>query len=303
MACSRWNLMWVRLASLADVDLGHGVPLDLVVADAAIALEQGERRALLEQDDVAGDHAYGFGPGIEIDEVDRLVEGHALAGAERDATAHQREVERQHRIAVLGVDPAEVGLKPARRVLERLRQRHDLDAGCFQPGKIGEIGAKLALDHDQAIGIKLGDGVAKRLVQIFIADGNSGRACKRQGLGELGAEIGIFPGLDAAVRQPERGIGVDRSPAKVGGPWIAGAGKRLLRRGIKIEISLLGSRLELFDRELHASVLTRPLRRIRRSRSLPARARAQARPSARSCRRTERAPDRARCSSGAADSG
>ncbi len=61
----------------------------------------------------------------------------------------KREVQRQHRIAVLRIDPAELGLEPARRVLQGLGQRHDLDAGGFQSGKIGEIGPKLAFDNDR----------------------------------------------------------------------------------------------------------------------------------------------------------
>ena len=51
-----------------------------------------------------------------------------------------------------------------RRLLERLGERDDLDAGSLEPGDVGKIGPKLALDHDQAIGGKRGDARAERFL-------------------------------------------------------------------------------------------------------------------------------------------
>jgi hypothetical protein len=53
---------------------------------------------------------------------------------------------------------------------------------------------------------------------LGLADGDAGRAGKRQGLGELGAEVGVFPGFDAAMRQSKCGIGVDCLGTQIGDP-------------------------------------------------------------------------------------
>ena len=188
-------------------------------------------------------------------DVHRLVEAHALAEAEANPAAHQREVQGHDRIAVLGVDLAERVLQPARRLLQRLGDGDDLGAGSFQPGKVGQVGAELAFDNDEPVGLKASDVRAEGAGNLSLADGDAGGAGERQSFGELGAKVGVFPGLDAAMWQSERGIGVDRVDAQIGDPRVAGAGQPLLRRGEQVDKGLLRPRLELLDRKLHAKSL------------------------------------------------
>ena len=51
---------------------------------------------------------------------------------------------------------------------------------------------------------------------------------------------------------PSAAIGVDRLGAQIGDPGIAGAGEPLLGRVEQVDKGLLGARLELLDRKLHA---------------------------------------------------
>ena len=100
-------------------------------------------------------------------------------------------------------------------------------------------------------------GGAERFLELCLGDGDAGRTHERQSLSEARAEVGIFPGFDPAVRQTERGIGVDRLGPQIGDPGVTSAGKPLLRRSEQVEIGLLGARLELLDGKLHAVPLGR----------------------------------------------
>ena len=149
---------------VADLDLGHRVSLQLAAAEACVAFQEIERGALLDEDDVARDHA-GRLAAVDVDEVDRLVEGHALGEAQADAAAHQCKVQGHDRIAVLSIDLAERGLQPARRLLQRLGDGDDLGAGCFQSGEVGQLGPELAFHDDQPVGREARDLGAERSAQ------------------------------------------------------------------------------------------------------------------------------------------
>src|SRR5215210_5841326 len=92
---------------IADQNLGDGVPLQLPAAETAVAFKEIERGAVLDENDVAGDHARRLGRTIKMDEVDRLIEPRPFAHAQGGATAHEGEVECDHRIALLWVHLAE----------------------------------------------------------------------------------------------------------------------------------------------------------------------------------------------------
>ena len=82
--------------------------------------------------------------------------------------------------------------------------------GSLEARDVGEIGPKLALDHDQAIGGKLGDARAERFLDVGGIYRQRGGADRRIDFGQQRAEVGVFPGLDAAMRQPEPAISLDR---------------------------------------------------------------------------------------------
>jgi hypothetical protein len=177
---------------------------------------------------------------------------HALGETEADAAAHQREIQGHHGIAVLGIDLAERVLQPTRRLLQRLGDRHDFSAGGLQPGEVRKIGPQLAFDNDEPVGVESSNVGAEGAGDLGLGDGDAGGAGKRQSFGELGAQVGVFPRLDAAVRQPKHAVGVDRLGTQIGNPRIARARQCLLGRVEQVDKGLLGARLELLDRKLHA---------------------------------------------------
>ena len=56
---------------------------------------------------------------VEVNDMDRLVERHALADPQGDATRHQRRVERDQTVVRAGIDRAERLLEPCCRLLKR----------------------------------------------------------------------------------------------------------------------------------------------------------------------------------------
>ncbi len=71
------------------------------------------------------------------------------------------------------------------------------------------------------------------------------------GIAQKPAEVGIFPRLDAAMRQPEAAVRLDRLGAQRRDERIARAGKSSASRLEHVEKSLLGLGAELLDRQLH----------------------------------------------------
>ncbi len=69
---------------------------------------------------------------------------------------------------------------------------------------------QIALDHHQAIGGKRRDLAAERAGKLGVAHRHAFGLHQRIDVGQPGAEVGIFPGLDAAMRQAEAAIGLDR---------------------------------------------------------------------------------------------
>ena len=284
-------------------ELGHGVPLQTSQAKARETLDQGERTFRLgDHDDPGEDRGRLAGP-VELDHVDRLVEREALADAQGSAPGHQGSVQRDHGIVVTRVHGAKCLLEPRRRLLERLGERHDLDPGSLEPRDVGKIGPKLALDHDQAIGGKLCDARAERFLDVGGIDRQRGGADRRIDFGQQRAEVGIFPGFDAAMRQPKSGISLDRLVPQA----------RRRRHRLRREAPRGRSRT-CRDKPARpwcgtagpatpSCAFRPPCRRIRRSPSVRARAQAQARPSAPRARPRAHARGPERCNPAAADNG
>ena len=150
---------------VADLELGHGIALKAGEAETAETLDQGGRAAGLGDHHVARDGRGRLAVAVELDQMDRLVEGHLGADAQGGAAGHQRGVEREHRIVVARIDLGERGFEPGRRLLQGLAERHHLDALGLKAGDIGEIGAQIALDHHQAVGGERGHVAAERARQ------------------------------------------------------------------------------------------------------------------------------------------
>ena len=203
------ELHMAKRGLLADPDLRHGVPLKATDAEAGEAFDQRGRAARLGDHDVPRDGRGRLALAVELDEMDRLVEEDAGADAEGGATGHQSGVERNDSIVLARIDLSESGLEPGRRVLERLAERDHLDAGRLQARDVGEVCPEIAFDHDQAIGREAGDLAAKRAGKVGLAHGDAFGLQQRIDVGQPGAQVGIFPGLDAAMRQAEPAIGLD----------------------------------------------------------------------------------------------
>ena len=236
---------------VADLDLGHGVALEAFQAKAAIALEHRGGSPLLGDDDVAGHHGCGLAGSVEMDEVDRLVERHALRNAERDAAGHQRHVEREHGVVLARVHLAQGLLQPLRRHLQDMGERRHVGARLAKCGHVRQIDAQLAFDEHKAIGGECGNRLAERRLKGSIVDGGAERRDQRVDLVEARAQIGIFPGLDAAMGQPETAIGLDGLLPQRGDERIVRAGERVGRPGIEVEEFLLGLGPELLDGKIH----------------------------------------------------
>ena len=141
--------------------------------------------------------------------MDRLVEGHFGADADGGATGHQGGVKRDHGIVLARIDLGESRLEPGRRVLERLAEREHLDAGRLEVRDVGQVGPEIAFDHHQAIGRERGELAAKGAGEVGFAHRDAFGLQQRIDVGQPGAKVGIFPGLDAAMRQAEPAVGLD----------------------------------------------------------------------------------------------
>ena len=108
---------------LADSELGHRIALKPAHAEAGEAFNQRGRAAGLGNHHVPRDGRGRLALAVELDEMNRLVEGHTGADAQGSASRHQRGVKRNDRIVLARIDLSESGLEPGRRLLERLAER------------------------------------------------------------------------------------------------------------------------------------------------------------------------------------
>ncbi len=115
-----------------------------------------------------------------------------LATSTTTPPLHEGRVERERGVVGIGEEPADA----LGRVGEHVGQRRHGDA--VEPGKVGEVGAVGAVDHDQAGAVEPGQRVlAGELGQRGVV----GAIGERRRVLHQRAQVGVFPLLDAAVRQ------------------------------------------------------------------------------------------------------
>ena len=74
---------------------------------------------------------------------------------------------------------------------------------------IGQVRPEIAFDDHQAIGREAGELAAKGAGEVGLAHRDAFGLQQRIDVGQPGAQVGIFPGLDAAMRQAEPAVGLD----------------------------------------------------------------------------------------------
>ena len=92
-----------------------------------------------------------------MDEMDRLVEGDALADAKANAAAHQSEVQCHDRSRSCGLILPSVSFSQRGGLASASVSDSTSAPAAFSAGEIGKIGAKLAFDDDQPVGRKRRD--------------------------------------------------------------------------------------------------------------------------------------------------
>ena len=166
-------------------------------------------------------------------DMDRLGDGRSALDAQRHTAAHERGVEPLRRvIAARNLPEPIIGI-----VGEELEQFGEADAriGRFEvaPGRF-----IAAVDDGDAIGVDAGQDRRDVAFRLCI-----GRAGQRLCLAHQRAQVGVFPFLDAPVRQAfgvetlERVVAQGRDRALAGQRAARrrkGAGKRLLGRGFRV---------------------------------------------------------------------
>ncbi len=150
----------------ADSELGHGIALQSAKPKAGVAFDERQRASGLGDHKNTREDRCRLSGAVELDEMDRLVEGHTLADAQGDTAGHQGRVERDDAVVNARVHRAKRLLEPGDRLLKSLGERDDFHARRFQPRDVREIGPELPLDHEQAISGKRGDGRSERLFYV-----------------------------------------------------------------------------------------------------------------------------------------
>ena len=228
--------------------------------------------------------------------MDRPRDAGAFRHPDDGAVTHEGGVERDRHIAFRR-EPSE--MLGEQRVALGQRFAHGPDGQTLlQALDVGELGHEGTVDEDQPAAIDLAQQMTRALGPQL--GGGVRRSRQRLGVTHERAQVGVFPLLDAPVRQPlgievaERGLAQRRDAVTAGQPVLDG-GECLRER-------LLGTGLHLADFGVHRG-LTPPLRHTARSRWLRARAPAPCRRCAPRGHPTARARRRARYSRAGADNG
>ena len=285
----------IDMRRVADLELERRIHLVLAGIGADMAFHQHRACALLDHDERADEDRGRLLAGIDEDEMDRPRERDSLRDMDHRAVTHERGIERdrhivgRHQLAQMGDELLIAGGEP-------LRHRADREAG-FQVGEIGELRHEGAVDEDDRARLDRGEH-GDRVLGARLR-GRIGHARERLGIAHERAQVGIFPLLDPAVRQPfaleapERILAQRRDRRR--------ARKRALRHGEIRRQRGFGRSLDRADLDVHRN-LTPPRHGIGRSRWLRARAPAPCRRSSRCGPSKGRAPRPARCNRAGAGS-
>ena len=109
----------------ADADLGDGVALEPAQPKTRISFRSASARCRARQERGAGEDRGGLASAVEVNEMDRLVEGDAFADTQRHAARHQGRVEGNDAVVLARIHRAERLFEPgsqASRALRRARR-------------------------------------------------------------------------------------------------------------------------------------------------------------------------------------
>ena len=188
----------IDMRGVADLELERRIHLVLIAIRADMAFDQHRARPLLDHDERADEHRRGLLARIHENKMDRPRQRSALRDPDHRAVTHESGIERDRH--VVGRDELSQ-MRNEMRIAgsEPLRHRADGEAG-FQVGQIGEFRRKDAIDEDDSArldrrehGHRLPGARLRRRI---------GRVRERLGIAHERAQVGIFPLLDPAVRQP-----------------------------------------------------------------------------------------------------
>ena len=209
-----------------------------------------------------------------------------LGDVDDDAALHQSRVQSQRRIVAV----VEQQRRRAAASLARTSASAATVDAAERPSTSDRSGRYDAVDDNDPRPVEIGERVfAHQLGQRRVIDA----AGKRRGALHQRAEVGVFPRLDAAMRQAAP-LELRESPSRDACATRARAGQRRRRRAVFARAASPRPWCAAFGAR-RSSSLRRPPRRIRRSPSPPVRAPVPCRRSARSGRPTARARSRARC--------
>ncbi len=238
----------IDMRLVADHKLQRRVNLVVGIPRAFMALNQHDPGALLNHDKRACEDR-GRRIGTDESQMQRAVDHRPRRDVHESAIAHQRGIERQRRV-VAGDDLAE--MPRDKRVTLRQHRRHRADGQTlFQGAEIGKLGNESAVDEDDAAAFHIADRASGRFGARL--GGGVGRRGQRLGLAHQRAQVGIFPFLDAPMRQSAR-IKAAESALAQGGDRPA-ARQLLLHRGKGIGERKLGRGLQGFDFDVHRIIL------------------------------------------------
>ena len=188
----------VDMGFVADHDLERGVDLVVAARGPLVALDQHRPRALADHGQRAHEHRGRGAAGIEEHEMQRPRQRRARGNLDHDAVAHERGVECD-RDVIGRYDPPE--LPNDRRVAGRQRLRHRADGETrLDPREVGQFRHEGAVDQHDAPALDRGERRAGILGARL--RGRVRRRRERLGVAHQRAQVGVFPFLDPAVRQP-----------------------------------------------------------------------------------------------------
>ena len=109
-----------------DFEFGDRVGEVGATADADVVLDEGERAPLFDDDEIAGMVGDGIrGHAADEHDLERLREPDTAADANDEAVFHQRGVQRQQRLTLVGGDAPETALDRRRGCVQRTGQAPD----------------------------------------------------------------------------------------------------------------------------------------------------------------------------------
>ena len=218
----------IDMGLVADKDLERGIDLIIAAGRPLVALDQHGAGALFHHHQRAHEGRGRLGRGDE-EQMDRPLDGRAGGDADHRAVAHQRGIERDRGIACRR-ELAEMGSERRIAIGQRVGERADRKPR-LQAGNVGQFGHESAIDKHQPARFDVGEQGAGRLGPRL--GGGIGRRGERLGVAHQRAQVGVFPLLDAAMRQAGLGEHVERRRALRRDRAIAGQPPARLRKGLR----------------------------------------------------------------------